>query len=50
MLNLYQTRENPEERARQVAALQRLNPPVVLPKYERGQFKKQLGKDAKFYP
>lgn len=50
VLNLYQTTENPEVRTRQVAALQRYSPPVVLPKYERGQFKKQLGKDAKFYP
>lgn len=50
VLKLYQTTENPEERARQVAALQRFNPPVVLPKYERGQFKKQLGRGAKFYP
>ncbi|QIO88550.1 integrase [Stenotrophomonas rhizophila] len=50
VLNLYQTTENPEERVRQVAALQRYNPPVVLPRYERGQFRKQLGRDTKFYP
>ena len=33
-----------------MAALQRYNPPVVLPRYERGQFRKQLGRDTKFYP
>lgn len=40
VLNLYQTTENPEARTRQVAALQRYSPPVVLPKYKRGQFRK----------
>lgn len=50
ILNLYQSTPNPEERGRQAEALKRFQPPVTLPKYTRGQFKKQLGKGAKFYP
>lgn len=50
ILNLYQTTPNPEELGRQAEALKRFQPPVTLPKYTRGQFKKQLGKGAKFHP
>ncbi len=37
-------------RQRQIAALATYNPPIVLPVYQSGQFKKQLRKDAKMYP
>ncbi|MDC6700597.1 hypothetical protein, partial [Leclercia adecarboxylata] len=37
-------------RERQIAALAKYNPPVVLPVYQRGQFKEKLGKAAKMYP
>lgn len=50
VLEDYQKTPNPEERPQQFEALGRFRPPVALPMYKRGQFKKQLGKDAKFYP
>lgn len=37
-------------RERQIAALAKYNPPVVLPAYQRGQFKEKLGKGARMYP
>lgn len=37
-------------RQRQIAALATYNPQLEFPVYQRGQFKKQLGKDAKMYP
>ena len=50
MLEKYTQTANPLERPRQLAALALFQPTVTVPKYQRGQFKKQLGKDAKFYP
>ena len=50
VLEKYTQTANPLERPRQLAALALFQPTVTVPKYQRGQFKKQLGKDAKFYP
>lgn len=50
VLEKYTQTANPLERPRQLEALAIFQPPVTVPKYQRGQFKKQLGKDAKFYP
>ncbi|CAD0319959.1 hypothetical protein CFBP2044_15530 [Xanthomonas hortorum pv. cynarae] len=37
-------------RERQIAALAKYNPPVVLPVCQRGQFKEKLGKGARMSP
>lgn len=50
LINCVDLTLNPLERPRQLEALALFQPPVAMPKYQRGQFKKQLGKDAKFYP
>lgn len=48
VLEKYTQTVNPLERPRQPEAL--FQPPVALPTYQRGQFKKEPGKDAKLYP
>ncbi|MCL1499364.1 hypothetical protein [Xanthomonas nasturtii] len=50
VLGQYNSTPNPFERPRQIEALEVFQPAVVLPRYERGQFAKQLGRGAKFYP
>lgn len=37
-------------RSKQISALELYQPNVELPRYQRGQFAKQLGRGAKFYP
>ncbi|MBB5879680.1 integrase [Xanthomonas arboricola] len=50
VLGQYNSTPNPFERPRQIEALEVFQPAVVLPRYKRGQFAKQLGRGAKFYP
>lgn len=50
MLEDYQKTPNPDERPQKFGALVRFLQPVALPMYKRGQFKRQPGKEAKFYP
>ncbi|PPJ44077.1 MULTISPECIES: site-specific integrase [unclassified Pseudoxanthomonas] len=50
VLGQYNNSPNPFERTRQLEALEVFQPPVVLPRYKRGQFAKELGRGAKFYP
>lgn len=50
MLEQYTQTANPMERPRQLEALALFQPPVTMPRYQRGQFKKPLGKEAKFCP
>jgi integrase len=51
VLQDYYLHKRPDRiRVKQARALELYRPSVELPKYQAGQFKERLGKDAKFYP